>query len=308
MTGHGWRAVSVCGLLSLLLAGQDAPEFTIHSKVERVLLDVSVTDGHGALVSGLGKDDFRLFEDGKQRDISEFAASDIPVTVGILVDQSGSMVPKRPEVLTAALTFARESNPHDEMFVIHFNDTVRHGLPDEVLFTDDMPMLRKALMAGVPEGRTALYDAIVAGLTQLDMGRQAKKTLVLISDGGDNASKHKLADVLRLTEETSATIYTVGVFDQDDPDRNPGLLRKLAQISGGIAYFPKQLNDIVPLCRGIAKDIRSRYTLSYIPPSGAGKDRIRRIRVEVQAPGHGRLTARTRTIYLYTNQTEAAHK
>jgi Ca-activated chloride channel family protein len=308
MTGHGCSSTIVCGLLFLLVSAQDAPEFTIRSNVERVLLDVSVKDAKGGFLSGLTRDSFRVEEDGKPQEISEFAAGDIPVTVGIVVDQSASMTPKRAEVLTAALTFARESNPKDEMFVIHFNETVRHGLPDDVLFTDSLPMLRAALLSGVPEGRTALYDAIVTALHQLDMGRQAKKTVVLISDGGDNVSKHKLADVLRLAEETSATIYTIGVFDQDDADRNPGLLRKLAEISGGSAFFPAQLSDVVPICRGIAKDIRNRYMLAYAPHAGNGKEHLRHISVQASAPDHGRLIARTRSSYMYTNDAESARK
>ena len=296
----------LCGFLSLSSA-QDPPEFTIHSSVERVLLDVSIKDAQGGFVSGLTKDNFRVTEDGKPQEVTEFAAGDVPVTVGLVIDQSSSMAPKQSEVLTAALTFVTASNPKDEMFVIHFNETVRHGLPDEVLFTDNAPMLRKALFAGNPEGRTALYDGLVTALSQLDMGRQAKKTIVLISDGGDNVSKHKLADVMRLTEATSATIYTIGTFDQDDPDRNPGLLRKLAEISGGTAFFPNQLDEIVPICRSIARDIRNRYTLGYIPHAGSA-NRIRHIGVTASAPGHGRLIARTRTSYLYTPEIEAARK
>jgi len=229
------------------------------------------------------------------------------VTVGIVVDESFSMAPKRPEVLTAALTFAKESNPRDEMFVVNFNETATHGLPDDVLFTDNLQMLRQALMRGKPEGRTALYDAVVTALKQLDMGREAKKTLVLISDGGDNVSRYSLRDVMRLTQETSATIYSIGVFDSDDPDRNPGILKGLAQVSGGIAYFPQKLDEIVPICQKIAKDIRSRYTLSYQPPQGNGREQLRRVRVEVTAPDIGKLIARTRTSYMYLpNGTEDA--
>jgi Ca-activated chloride channel homolog len=307
MTGHRCTAAIICGLL-FPLAAQEAPEFTIHSSVERVLLDVSVKDAKGGFVSGLGKDNFRVLEDGKPQQISAFAAGDIPVTVGIVVDQSWSMRSKQTEVLTAALTFAKESNPRDEMFVIHFNETVRHGLPDKVLFTDNLQMLREALLKGIPEGRTALYDGIMAALKQLDMGREAKKTLVLISDGGDNVSRHRLADVLRLTEATSSTIYTVGVFDKNDPDRNPGVLRKLAEISGGIAFFPDRLEQIVPICRGIAKDIRNRYMLAYTPPSGNGTNGIRRISVQVHGADHERLIARTRTSYMYTKEAESAKK
>ncbi|MGD0616525.1 MAG: VWA domain-containing protein [Bryobacteraceae bacterium] len=139
--------------------------------------------------------------------------------------------------------------------MVRFNEKAELALPADVPFTDSLPTLRTALLSGTPQGRTALYDAVVLGLEHLEIGRQAKKTLVLISDGGDNDSKHRLAEVMRLTEETSATIYTVGVFEPDDPDRNPALLRKLAQISGGISYFPEKLSDLVPTCVGIAKDI-----------------------------------------------------
>jgi VWFA-related protein len=305
--GNAFLAVFICGLPPLVSA-QETPEFTIHSSVERVLLDVSVKDARGGFIRGLGKDNFRIFEDGKPQEVSEFAAGDIPVTVGIVVDQSWSMAPKQAEVLTAALTFAKESNPRDEMFVIHFNEKVTRGLPKQVLFTDNLEMLRSALLAGVPEGRTALYDATVDALKQLDEGRQALKTLVLITDGGDNVSKHTRADVLRLTEETSATIYTVGVFDENDPDRNPRLLRRLAEISGGVAFFPGKLDDVVPICRGIAKDIRNRYMVGYTPHSGTGMESIRHIGVQVRAPGHGRLIARTRASYLYTPATEAARR
>jgi len=302
-----WSSAFFCGMLCLS-SPQDSPEFTIHSDVERVLLDVSVKDTRGGFVSGLTKDNFHITEDGKPQEISEFAAGDVPVTVGLVIDESSSMAPKQAEVLTAALTFVTESNPQDEMFVIHFNETVRHGLPDEILFTDNRAMLRKALFTGNPEGRTALYDGIVTALHQLDMGRQSKKTLVLISDGGDNVSKHTLTDVMRLSEETSATIYTIGTFDQDDPDRNPGLLRRLAEISGGTAYFPNKPDDVVTICRGIAKDIRNRYMLSYTPHSTKGVNKLRHVSVNASAPGHGKLIARTRTSYMYTPETEAARK
>src|SRR5579884_2821698 len=227
----------------------------IRSDVRRVLLDVSVRDPKGGYVSGLQKDNFHVFEDGKPQQIVEFAAGDIPVTVGLLIDESLSMRPKRAEVLTAAMSFIHESNPADEMFVLNFNETVRHGLPDTELFSGNISELRNALFAGQPEGRTALYDAVVDGLKQLEMGRQAKKTLVLISDGGDNISTHRMPDVIKMAEETSATIYTVGIFDEDDRDKNPDILTKLAKISGGVAYFPEKIDDVIPICEKIAKEI-----------------------------------------------------
>jgi|SRR5581483_1707764 Ca-activated chloride channel family protein len=279
-------------------AGNTGEDFTIRSDVRLVLLDVSVRDPKGGFVSGLKKDDFTVYEDGKQQTISQFADQDIPVSIGIVMDESGSMRPKRPEAITAALTFIQASNPEDEAFIINFNDKVYHGLPDTVLFTDNTNMLRQALWSTAPEGRTALNDAIFASLHQLDMGRRAKKTLVLISDGGDNCSTHTKKDVERKVNETVATIYTIGIFDSDDPDKNPGLLKWLANVSGGMAYFPQTLDGIVPVCRQIAKDIRTRYTIGYVPPDGP-PGQLRHIKVSVNSAERGKLIARTRTQYTY---------
>ena len=275
-------------------------EYTIRSEVQLVLLDVSVKDAAGGYVSGLSKDNFSVYEDGKPQTITQFASQDAPVSIGIVVDESGSMRPKRPEVITAAMALIQSSNPQDEVFIINFNEKVYRGLQDTLLFTDDRNKLREALWSTTPQGRTALYDALFAALRQLDWGRRDKKTLVLISDGGDNVSTHKFRDVMQQVERSLATIYTVGVFDQDDPDRNPGMLRDLARVSGGVAYFPQKLEDVVPICRGIAKDIRNRYTIAYVPAGDSGKTQIRHVKVVASAPDHGKLIARTRTSYLYT--------
>jgi len=278
--------------------------FTIRSDVRLVLLDVSVKDRSGGLVSGLSKQDFTVVENGHPQPISVFANDDLPVTVGIVVDESASMRPKRVDVLTAALTFIQESNAHDEIFVLNFNDTVKRGLPDGMLFSDDVAQLKAALYRGVPQGRTALNDAVIAGLNQLERGRRDKKTLVVISDGGDNISEHTRKQMLATVEGSIATVYTIGIYDADDPDRNPGVLRELAKISGGEAYFPESLANLAPVCRRIAKDIRARYTIGYIPPSDNGGT-LRHISVKVSAPGHEKLSAHTRTSYRYdeiTNQ------
>ena len=280
------------------LTEKQEKEFTIQTTSRLVLLDVSVKDPKKGFVSGLTKDNFKVFENGKQQEISQFANADIPVTVGIVVDESGSMRPKRPEVLTAALSFITASNPQDELFVVNFNDRVYRGLPNGVLFSDDIRQLRDALRKDPPEGRTALYDAITSALQQLDQGRQDKKTLIVISDGGDNASSHKLKDTMDAVLKSAATIYTIGIFDQDDPDRNPGVLRTLAHVSGGDVFFPRTLEGMVPACRQIAQDIRTRYTIGYVPPADNGK-RLRNIRVVVNSPDHAHLIARTRTSYLF---------
>jgi Ca-activated chloride channel homolog len=261
-------------------------------------LDVSVKDASGGFVSGLSKDDFKVYENGKPQPITHFANADIPVTVGIVVDESGSMRPKRAQVVTAALAFNQASNPMDEMFIVNFNEKPRRGLPDDVLFSDDVQQLRQALYQGESEGRTALYDAIEMSLHQLDFGRRDKKTLVVISDGGDNHSTHTLNDVTRDVLKSVATIYTIGLYDEDDPEKNEGVLKKLANVSGGVFYHPEMLAEIVPTCRQIAKDIRTRYTIGYVP-SAEGKAE-RHIKVTASSPDHPRLLVRTRTSYVYS--------
>ena len=288
---------------------QDQPPggFVLRTESRLVLLDVSVRGHGGGPVSGLGKDDFRVFEDGQPQKITEFSSNDIPVTVGILIDESFSMRTKRTDVLTAAIGFIGRSNPLDEIFILNFNDTVRRGLPPNVLFSDNPEILRQALHSGVPEGKTALNDAIVAGLKQLDSGHREMKALVVISDGGDNASLHTRSELLAMVESSLATIYTVGVFDEEDQDRDPGLLKRLAKISGGDAYFPRDAAGVTPVCQRIAKDLRTRYTIGYVPPLPADKKMgaLRHIRVKVTGPAGSKLTAVTRSIYLFTESRDA---
>jgi Ca-activated chloride channel homolog len=299
-----FRIAGVALCCTFLGAKQQAPtktdseDYTIRTTSRLVLLDVSVKNPRGGFVSGLSKEDFKVEEDGKLQQISQFADADIPVTVGIVVDESGSMRPKRPEVITAALEFIGASNPQDEMFVINFNERARRGLPDIQPFSDQISQLRAALWQGVPEGRTALYDAIEMALHQLQMGRRDKKTLVIISDGGDNVSQHTLPDVMQDVLRSLTTIYTVGIFDEDDPERNPAVLEKLAHVTGGGVFFPKRLDQVVPICKQIAKDIRTRYTIGYIPPA-EGKP-VRHIKVSASAPDHSKLIVRTRTSYIYS--------
>ena len=277
-------------------------EFTLHSDVRLLVLDVSVKDRKGRFVPHLTKDNFTVFEDGKPQQITIFAHDDLPVTVGILVDESFSMKPKRAEVLAAAEAFIRESNPHDEIFVLNFNDRVRRGLPAQISFSSDLEQLRAALERGIPEGKTALYDAVEAGLEQLKLGRHEKKALVLISDGGDNASIHTRREAVGLVEERPATIYTIGIYDEDDPDRTPGLLRQLAEISGGDAYFPATIAGMTGVCHRIAEDLKVRYTIGYVPEAPAkpvGNNALRRVRVRVSLPGHETAVVLTRSSYRY---------
>lgn len=269
---------------------------TFRDSVNLVLLDVSVRNRHGGFVSNLQKKDFRVLEDGKPQTITQFANADLPVTVGLVVDSSGSMRQKRPEVITAALVFIQASNPQDEIFVVNFNDDVKFGLPPSMPFSGNIAELRSALWMGDPDGRTRLYDAILASLDHLKQGTRGKKALLVVSDGGDNFSTHTFDQTLRAVEESRATIYTLGTFDENDPDRNPRVLHHLANVSGGVAYLPRTLAQVPDICRQIAKDIRTRYTIGYIP-GHMDRPGQRHIRVEVSAPGYGKLIPRTRTVY-----------
>jgi len=291
-------AVSIIRRAASAKPQDEQPAFTIRSDVRLVILDVSVKDRAGAIVPGLAKSNFKVFENGRSQPIIVFAREDLPVTVGILVDESRSMAPKRADVLTAARTLIADSNQRDEIFILKFNDTVWRGLPAGQLFSSNIQALSTALYRGNPEGRTALYDAVFDGLNQLDLGHRERKALVLISDGGDNASHHDRREVYRKLDGSTATIYAVGVYDEDDPDRAPALLQHLANVSGGEAFFPDDPADLPDICRGIARDMRTRYTLGYVPQPSNGGPR-RHIQVSVAAPSHGRLIARARTEYRF---------
>jgi VWFA-related protein len=260
---------------------------------------VSVKNTHGGYVTGLEKSNFHILEDGRARQITHFTHVDTPVTVGLVVDNSGSMSRKRGEVILAGLAFAKESNSQDEFFVVNFNNSVVRGLPPSMPFTDDLQHLRSALYYGVPVGQTALYDAIAYALKHLERGHRDKRTLIVVSDGGDNVSKISLTELMPLIEASRATIYTVGLFDPEDRDLNPGVLRKFASVSGGEYFQPGQLSEVIPVFQEISKDIRNRYSIGYVPDEATDKRQIRSVKVTAQDRGQ-RFVVKTRTTYTIT--------
>jgi VWFA-related protein len=272
-------------------------DYTLRVNANLVILSATVLDHHNALVSGLDKGDFQIFENHVLQPIKHFSHEDIPVTVGLVIDNSGSMGPKRADVIEAALSFARSSNPRDQMFVVNFNENVSFGLPADIPFTDRQDQLRRALAAIHTIGETALYDAIATTLDHLKQGRCDKKVLIVISDGGDNASKLSLARIVEMAKASDAIIYTIGIFDERDGDQNPGVLKRFAKETGGEAFFPESSNEIASICEGIARDIRNQYTLAYAPSILKQDGGYRVIDVTVSARGHGRLSVRTRTGY-----------
>jgi len=303
------NAIALPALFLIFLAGPESPQtgsagqspdpgsFRISVDVALVVLPATVTDRQGGFVSNLAERDFQVFENGVPQHIQLFRNEDVPVTVGLVVDQSTSMVRKLADVSAAARSFVLSSNPDDEMFIVNFNEKVSLGLPDATRFTNDTVLLANAITTSRAGGQTALYDAISKGLEELQAGSRDKKVLIVVSDGGDNASTHSLAQVMKLAALSSATIYTIGVFDEDDPDRNPGVLKRLAQATGGEAFLPNQLSEVAPICERIAQDIRHQYTIGYVPTNAARNGAYRAIRVGARVKGRA-LSVRTRTGYI----------
>jgi VWFA-related protein len=207
------------------------------------------------------------------------------------------MGPKRPEVIAAAMAFARSSNPQDQMFVVNFNEHVSFGLPDNMPFTDQAAQLESALSRFKTTGETALYDALAVALDHLKKGNRDKKVLIVLSDGGDNASKYKLGQILVMAGKSDAIIYTIGIYTEEDPDKNPNALRQLSRATGGEAFFPQSVPEVVPLCERIARDIRNQYTIAYAPANRTQDGAYRVIQVRAMASGHRRLFVRTRAGY-----------
>jgi VWFA-related protein len=284
--------------MALLGYAAQQPAFRISVNVDLVVLHATVTDRQGGFVSDLNEQGFEVYEDRAPQPIRLFKSEDVPVTVGLVVDHSTTMRPKIDEVSAAARTFVRSSNSEDEMFVVNFNEKVSLGLPATIRFTNDVAALQKAIGNAATGGQTALYDASAKALEELEGGSRDKKVLIVLSDGGDNKSRLSLDQVMRLAAQSSAVIYTVGLFDANDPDRNPGVLKRLAQATGGEAFLPGEVSEAVAICERIARDIRHQYTIGYVPLNQAHNGAYRAIRVVARGKGHDRLSVRTRTGYI----------
>jgi Ca-activated chloride channel family protein len=276
--------------------GPDSGSYRISVDVDLVVLHASVRDRQGRFVPSLREGDFEVYEDGVRQSLRLFRHEDTPVTVGLVVDHSGSMRPKLADVITAARIFARSSNPEDQMFVVNFNEHVTLGLPG-AMFTNRSEELERAISSAPAAGQTALYDAVVKAFERLQEGSRDKRVLLIISDGGDNASANSLAHVLHMVEQSNAIVYTIGIFEEGAPDANPKVLRRLAETTGGEAFFPHQLSEVVALCDRIAQDIRNQYTIGYVSTNAARDGAYRKIRVVARAASHSRLLVRTRAGY-----------
>jgi VWFA-related protein len=269
------------------------------SRTELAVLHVSVLDRQAGFVPGLPREAFTVQENGRPQPIAFFENNDAPVTVGLVIDNSGSMQPRRDAVIAASMAFASSSNPADEMFTINFNERVWPGLPPGRAFTSDLAELREALGKSGARGQTALFDGIDAALRHLAQARKSRKVLIVVSDGGDNASRAKFSDVLEAALRTDVVIYTIGLHDENDRDAKPKLLRELADVTGGEAFFPRDNESVTPVLERIARDIRSSYTIGYVPPAAAA-DARRQVKVDVKPPDRRKLKVRVRSTYVGT--------
>ncbi len=287
-------------LSSFIVLAQETPQklekqdkdkdYTLSVVVEEVQLPISVLDKDGRPVNGLTKNDFAIFEDNVQQQIKVFKHEDIPLSLGLVIDNSGSMRNKRERVNSATLTFARESNPEDETFIVNFDDAAYL----EQDFTGSIGDLIDALDNIDTRGETALYDAVYLSVDHVKAGKKDKRVLLLISDGEDNVSKYGLNKVIDALRESKVTLYAIGLLEENDqrgglfkkpPSKKAKeVLQKFAEITGGQAYFPKSLDEVEELVKDIAHEIRNHYTVSYTPSNRKLDGSWREIRVKVNPP------------------------
>jgi len=267
---------------------------------ELVVAPAVVTDAGGHHVSGLTLESFRVFDNGRPRPISAFHHGDSSVTLGLVVDRSQSMRPKAQALLAAVTSLLRTSRADDELFAVDFNDDVSLALAAGRPFTNDPDELAAALAAVRAEGRTALYDGVAAGLEHLERGRAQRRALVLVSDGGDNGSRRKYAEVLALARRSDAVIYAIGLMGSSpaEEQEDAGLLRRLCRDTGGVAHFPKTDAEIAAASATVASDLREQYTLGFVPAERTDGRAFRKIEVTASAPGLGPLRVRTRSGYI----------
>jgi Ca-activated chloride channel family protein len=291
-----WTLLAVA-LATTALVAQDQPAYRAHA--DMVVVHALVEDGRGAAVADLSRDHFLVYEDNYPQQLSVFSAADAPATIGLLIDNSTSMAPKREMVVTAAVQFAELSNPQDEIFVLAFNETVREAWEPRVIEESDISILRATLLDRISaRGKTALYDAVNLALDRFSDARHTRQVMVVISDGSDNASRSTRAEMLARLQASHAMVYTVVMRDPLDPDGNPGLLQRLSRDTGGESFTPKRVADVPEALEHIARDIRATYTLGYVPTNQARDGTLRKLRVVASHPDGRKLKVQTRGGYV----------
>jgi Ca-activated chloride channel homolog len=281
-------------------------QYVYRSQVNEVILPVIVTDTRRHIVTNLEKTNFQVYEDGQPQTIVRFSREDVPVSIGIVVDNSGSMRTKRAAVTKAVLNLIQASNPQDEVFVVNFND-------DPYLdqdFTNKISPLREALDRVDSRGGTALYDAVIASADHLAKGaKKEKKVLLVITDGVDNESRESLESAIRkVQDDQGPIIYTIGILgDEPGIKRAKRALQSLSDQTGGVAFFPKDLQEVDEISSEVARDIRNQYSITYKPTNPRSNGGYRKVRVEARAQGYKDLQARTRDGYFADEKRTASN-
>lgn len=276
--------------------------YIFKKKVEEVQLHATVLDQKQHLVTSLGREAFTVFEDGQPQQLTSFRREDIPVALGIIIDNSGSMRDKRSAVNQAAINLVRASNPNDEVFIVNFNDEAYLDTD----YTSSIDKLKEGLGHIESRGGTALYDAIIAAADHLKSAKLDKKVILVVTDGEDNASRENLEQaVRRLQDENGPTVYSIGILGDDrEARRAKRALTALALQTGGVAFFPKDISEVDSISSAVAHDLRNQYTLGYKPTNPQSNGGYRSVRVEAHGGGYGKLQVRTRSGY-YAGQERA---
>jgi Ca-activated chloride channel family protein len=277
------------------------PGKVIRSDVDMALVNVTVTDPFNRLVTGLDQDNFRVYEDNTEQEIVTFSSEDVPISIGVIFDYSGSMSDKIDKAREAALQFFKTANPQDEFFLVSFNE--RAELTSA--FTNSVEDLQSRMMLTAPKGRTALLDAIYLGLSQMRGAHNAKRALLILSDGGDNHSRYNENDIKRLVKEADTQLYAIGLYEplgyrNRTPEElnGPSLLADITELTGGRVFAVEHLNDLPDVASKIGMELRNQYVLGYKPSNHVHDARWRKIKVKLRAPkGLPPLTAYAKTGY-----------
>jgi Ca-activated chloride channel family protein len=263
------------------------PNAGLHMDVDLALINVTVTDPYNRLVTGLDPDNFRVYEDNIEQEVVTFSSEDVPISIGVIFDFSGSMANKISKAREAALQFFKTANPQDEFFLVSFNE--RAELTSS--FTNSIEDLQSRMMLTAPKGRTALLDAIYLGLSQMRGARNGKRALLILSDGGDNHSRYNESDIKRLVKEADTQLYAIGIFDplgyrNRTPEElnGPSLLGEVTEMTGGRVFAVENLNELPDIASKIGMELRNQYVLGYRPSNKAHDARWRKIKIKLRAP------------------------
>src|SRR6266436_1339893 len=263
------------------------PGESLHFDVDLAVVNVTVTDPYNRIVTGLEADNFRIFEDKIEQEVVNFSSEDVPISIGVILDLSGSMANKLDKAKEATFQFLKGANPQDEVFLVGFNEHAEVLSP----FTNNVESLQARLLSASAKGRTALLDAIYLGLSQMQGAQYGKRALLIISDGGDNSSRFSERDIKRRLREADTQLYSIGIFERFEyrnrtPEElnGPSLLSEITELSGGRSFTVENQNDLPDIAAKIGTELRNQYVLGYRPSNKAHDARWRKIKIKLRTP------------------------